>query len=255
MEAIFAGILGVHLVAISYLMYTSVPNETRRSSWVKSMGVVLVAGALAIGASWIPGDRVRDILHAVMIGLMIAYILVPMSVVLASKPCHKEWMYCSTMLLYLFCIGLTVAGAVIFALRIPERFEEGEYDFLGASHQILHVAIVLSVAFFHLASVRIWNYLAYQEADTMHQASMEREDEMGVAEARAPPPPTDEDAESNHERFTKKYGHSHSQRAYGGSAASLRNHESPFETGVWDHPESPRAHMIDVDEDKEYCQW
>ena len=41
-----------------------------------------------------------------------------------------------------------ITGAVLYALRIPERFRPGKFDIWGHSHQIFHVFVVLS-AFSH----------------------------------------------------------------------------------------------------------
>ncbi|KAG8780009.1 hypothetical protein FRC12_023568 [Ceratobasidium sp. 428] len=38
---------------------------------------------------------------------------------------------------------LYVAGGMIYACRIPERWMPGTFDYFGASHQILHVCVVL----------------------------------------------------------------------------------------------------------------
>jgi len=43
---------------------------------------------------------------------------------------------------------LYIIGAVIYALRIPERFAPGKFDILGASHQIFHF-FVLAAAVTH----------------------------------------------------------------------------------------------------------
>eukprot|EP01029_Cantina_marsupialis_P018584 TRINITY_DN4281_c0_g1_i1.p1 TRINITY_DN4281_c0_g1~~TRINITY_DN4281_c0_g1_i1.p1 ORF type:complete len:418 (-),score=89.70 TRINITY_DN4281_c0_g1_i1:492-1745(-) len=40
--------------------------------------------------------------------------------------------------------GLYIGGAVLYALRIPERFSPGHFDILFSSHQIFHVMVVLA---------------------------------------------------------------------------------------------------------------
>ncbi|KAG9100865.1 hypothetical protein FS749_012391 [Ceratobasidium sp. UAMH 11750] len=42
------------------------------------------------------------------------------------------------------CLCLYVAGAMIYACRIPERWMPGTFDYFGASHQIFHVCVVLA---------------------------------------------------------------------------------------------------------------
>ncbi|KAF8600652.1 HlyIII-domain-containing protein [Ceratobasidium sp. AG-I] len=44
-----------------------------------------------------------------------------------------------------WCLCLYVAGAMIYACRIPERWFPGTFDYFGASHQIFHVCVVLAV--------------------------------------------------------------------------------------------------------------
>ncbi|ODV84431.1 hypothetical protein CANARDRAFT_201316 [[Candida] arabinofermentans NRRL YB-2248] len=41
-----------------------------------------------------------------------------------------------------------ISGAVLYAIRVPERFHPGRFDIYGNSHQIFHVLVVLS-AFSH----------------------------------------------------------------------------------------------------------
>lgn len=48
---------------------------------------------------------------------------------------------------------LYVVGALLYALRIPERFAPGRFDYVGASHQIFHVFILVA-AFAHYVSLR-----------------------------------------------------------------------------------------------------
>ncbi|PWZ00517.1 HlyIII-domain-containing protein [Testicularia cyperi] len=49
--------------------------------------------------------------------------------------------------------ALYVVGALLYALRIPERFAPGRFDLLGASHQIFHV-LILAAAAAHYISLR-----------------------------------------------------------------------------------------------------
>ncbi|KAL1742555.1 hemolysin-III related-domain-containing protein [Schizophyllum fasciatum] len=48
--------------------------------------------------------------------------------------------------------ALYIAGALIYANRIPERYSPGTFDYYLASHQIFHVCVVLA-ALAHLAGV------------------------------------------------------------------------------------------------------
>lgn len=52
-------------------------------------------------------------------------------------------------LAYLILQGvLYIVGAAIYAMRIPERFAPGKFDFFGSSHQIFH-GFVLAAAVTH----------------------------------------------------------------------------------------------------------
>ncbi|KAJ9649612.1 hypothetical protein H2201_001754 [Coniosporium apollinis] len=48
--------------------------------------------------------------------------------------------------------ALYIAGAAIYAARIPERLRPGRFDIWGSSHQIFHVLVVLA-AFAHLVGL------------------------------------------------------------------------------------------------------
>ena len=39
---------------------------------------------------------------------------------------------------------LYIGGAVVYALRVPERFFPGKFDIWGHSHQIFHVFVVMA---------------------------------------------------------------------------------------------------------------
>lgn len=47
---------------------------------------------------------------------------------------------------------LYIAGAGIYAARVPERFAPGRFDLLGASHQVFH-CLVVAAAGSHLVGL------------------------------------------------------------------------------------------------------
>lgn len=49
--------------------------------------------------------------------------------------------------------ALYVVGACLYMARIPERFSPGTFDYIGASHQIFHILILLA-AFSHYVCIR-----------------------------------------------------------------------------------------------------
>lgn len=54
--------------------------------------------------------------------------------------------------------SLYVVGALTYACRVPERFAPGRFDYVGASHQLFHCAIV-GAAFAHYVCLRrAWGY-------------------------------------------------------------------------------------------------
>ncbi|TRM63569.1 hemolysin-III related-domain-containing protein [Schizophyllum amplum] len=62
--------------------------------------------------------------------------------------------------------ALYIAGALIYANRIPERYSPGTFDYYLSSHQIFHVCVVLA-ALAHLAGVR--KSIEYTYAGRLHR--------------------------------------------------------------------------------------
>ncbi|EMC92723.1 hypothetical protein BAUCODRAFT_37623 [Baudoinia panamericana UAMH 10762] len=53
---------------------------------------------------------------------------------------------------------LYIAGAVIYAARIPERFKPGAFDLFGHSHQIFHVLVLLAAATHLVGLLKAFDY-------------------------------------------------------------------------------------------------
>ncbi|KAF1828931.1 HlyIII-domain-containing protein [Decorospora gaudefroyi] len=53
---------------------------------------------------------------------------------------------------------LYIAGAAIYAARIPEKWSPGKYDIWGSSHQIFHVLVVLAAASHLVGLVKAFDY-------------------------------------------------------------------------------------------------
>ncbi|CAF2405481.1 unnamed protein product [Rotaria sp. Silwood2] len=48
--------------------------------------------------------------------------------------------------LYLCIMAVTyIAGGIVYAIRIPERYFPGRFDIVGQSHQILHISVIVAV--------------------------------------------------------------------------------------------------------------
>ncbi|KAK9687414.1 hypothetical protein K7432_014799 [Basidiobolus ranarum] len=59
-------------------------------------------------------------------------------------------------------MGLTyVCGALIYASRVPEKWFPGKFDYIGHSHQIFHVCVVVAAVFHYIGVVKAyrWSHL------------------------------------------------------------------------------------------------
>ncbi|EME41550.1 hypothetical protein DOTSEDRAFT_73832 [Dothistroma septosporum NZE10] len=54
--------------------------------------------------------------------------------------------------------ALYIAGATIYAARVPERWRPGSFDIWGSSHQIFHVLVVLAAAAHLLGLMKAFDY-------------------------------------------------------------------------------------------------
>ncbi|KAK9453112.1 hemolysin-III related-domain-containing protein [Dipodascopsis uninucleata] len=63
--------------------------------------------------------------------------------------------------------ALYIAGAAIYAARVPERFKPGAFDLIGSSHQIFHF-FVLAAAISHLRGIII----GYENTHGVYGANM-----------------------------------------------------------------------------------
>ena len=54
---------------------------------------------------------------------------------------------------------LYIAGAGIYAARVPEKWAPGRFDMVGASHQVFHVAVVLAALSHFKGMVQMFDYL------------------------------------------------------------------------------------------------
>jgi channel protein (hemolysin III family) len=69
--------------------------------------------------------------------------------------------------------ALYVVGACLYMARVPERFSPGTFDYVGASHQIFHVLILLA-AFCHYICLRrahvFWHAVQAASTGASHDA-------------------------------------------------------------------------------------
>lgn len=54
--------------------------------------------------------------------------------------------------------ALYIAGAGLYAARVPEKWAPGRFDIWGSSHQIFHVLVVLAAAAHLVGLVRAFDY-------------------------------------------------------------------------------------------------
>lgn len=50
-----------------------------------------------------------------------------------------------------------IMGAVLFVVRIPERFVQRKFDLVGSSHQIFHLMVLAGCAIHFTDSFRLYN--------------------------------------------------------------------------------------------------
>ena len=65
---------------------------------------------------------------------------------------------------------LYIAGAAIYAARVPEKWSPGKYDIWGSSHQIFHVLVVLAAASHLVGLVKAFDYAHGQKMGEMKAA-------------------------------------------------------------------------------------
>lgn len=57
-----------------------------------------------------------------------------------------------------------IFGAILYAFKIPERFNPGKYDYYGSSHQIFHTCVVIAVMVHYQNCYRLYNWLSNIES-------------------------------------------------------------------------------------------
>ncbi|KAI2474449.1 HlyIII-domain-containing protein [Pyrenophora tritici-repentis] len=62
---------------------------------------------------------------------------------------------------------LYIAGAAIYAARVPEKWSPGKYDIWGSSHQIFHVLVVLAAASHLMGLVKAFDFAHSQKMGGM----------------------------------------------------------------------------------------
>jgi len=56
---------------------------------------------------------------------------------------------------------LYIAGAGIYAARVPERFAPGKFDLLGASHQVFHCLVVAAAGSHLVGLVKVCSLFSF----------------------------------------------------------------------------------------------
>ena len=66
-------------------------------------------------------------------------------------------------ILYWFLGGVTyVLGGLIYITRFPERKYPGKFDYIGSSHQLFHITVVVAAYFHYLGSLDAYYARFYQ---------------------------------------------------------------------------------------------
>lgn len=158
-----AGVLGVYVVAISYICHTC--SAASRSRCAAQAAVALaVSGSVVIAIALIPSEGVRIGVQAVVNSLAIACVM--------FGPCRLMWsqnrlkpIYKRTVRYYAAAAGVVMVGAVFLGTSMPEVVIEGKFDLLGASHQLYHVSVVAASITFHFANMNLWHSLIRQAGE------------------------------------------------------------------------------------------
>ena len=64
---------------------------------------------------------------------------------------------------YYWMIGgiLYITGALIYILRIPERFKPKTFDYIGQSHNLFHIFVLIAAFVHFLGSLQCYEYMKY----------------------------------------------------------------------------------------------
>ena len=49
-------------------------------------------------------------------------------------------------------------GAILYAIRFPEKFFPIKYDYIGSSHQLFHILVLLGATFHYYGSLDAYIY-------------------------------------------------------------------------------------------------
>eukprot|EP00762_Andalucia_godoyi_P004760 ANDGO_03613.mRNA.1 Adiponectin receptor protein len=60
---------------------------------------------------------------------------------------------------FVIMMATYLAGAIVFASRVPERWKPGRFDMCMHSHTYMHISVIVAASFHLLGSARLYNYL------------------------------------------------------------------------------------------------
>lgn len=113
-------------------------NPTSQMFYV---GFTAALGLIGVVIPWFPWfDRVENRRYRIMffLGIAISGIL-PITHITYTQSLIRTWHFFSPVFKSLLCY---VAGVAIYATHFPERLHPGNFDRLGNSHQLWHLAIL-----------------------------------------------------------------------------------------------------------------
>ncbi|KAI8615604.1 hemolysin-III related-domain-containing protein [Chytriomyces sp. MP71] len=157
LRADYAGIVfqigGCFITSVSYAFYC---DKTLQAVYI---AMILLSGAATIFTN-ISSRFMKPRFGALRLFLFIAFGFLGLIPIAHSCILHGfELTKRSIAFNYLLLVALfDVGGALIFHFRIPERFAPGRFDYIGSSHQIMHVAIVLGAVAHYLGTMEAFTF-------------------------------------------------------------------------------------------------
>ncbi|KAH8900395.1 HlyIII-domain-containing protein [Thozetella sp. PMI_491] len=139
-------LMGVTTMAIASVLVTQFVAFADAPFWCYSyMGATAMLGAAALTACWLPIMRRPENSWArvlVWCGLVAQGLVLPVVHLLWSKGAQRAAeVYGPLVPSY----GPILFGAIIYASQFPECYWPGRFDYLGGSHNILHVAALWAI--------------------------------------------------------------------------------------------------------------
>ncbi|CAL4088687.1 unnamed protein product, partial [Meganyctiphanes norvegica] len=63
--------------------------------------------------------------------------------------------------------GISGVALLVYIYKIPERFRPGRFDFIGASHQLWHIIMVVALVYWHQTGLEYAKYRSYFTCESL----------------------------------------------------------------------------------------